>query len=148
MTGGSLNFYTKPPRVPVLRAPGFVSPGLHRATDGTKVTMYAQRRSIDEYRRCDRGPSPRQFLEEALKIAKFEPGIYEVVRTFTHPPASRIETMRLRPLCRHERTFHNRASRLRSMQLSRPPPRPPLAHYLNPSSGSSPEQPCVNRRPA
>jgi hypothetical protein len=28
-------------------------------------------------------PTSLQFLQEALAIAKFEPGIYEVVRTFT-----------------------------------------------------------------
>jgi hypothetical protein len=44
--------------------------------------MYAQWRSIDDYQamRQDRGPLP--FLQEGLTIAKFEPGVYEVVRTF------------------------------------------------------------------
>jgi hypothetical protein len=28
-------------------------------------------------------PAPLLFLQEALTIARFEPGIYEVVRTFT-----------------------------------------------------------------
>ena len=66
----------------VRRAPGFVSASLHRSTDGTKVTMYAQWRSIDHYQamRQDRVSLP--FLREALTIAKFEPGVYEVVRTF------------------------------------------------------------------
>ena len=63
------------------RAPGFVSASLHRSTDGTKVTMYAQWRSIEHYQamRQDAGPLP--LLQEALTIAKFEPGIHEVVRT-------------------------------------------------------------------
>jgi hypothetical protein len=30
-------------------------------------------------------PGPLPFLEEALEIAKFEPGIYEIVRTFWPP---------------------------------------------------------------
>jgi quinol monooxygenase YgiN len=34
--------------VSLRRAPGFVSASLHRSTDGTKVTMYAQWRSIDD----------------------------------------------------------------------------------------------------
>jgi len=68
--------------VSVRRAPGFVSASLHRGTDGTKVTMYAQWRSIDEYQAMRQDPVPLPFLQEALKIAKFEPGIYEVVRTF------------------------------------------------------------------
>ena len=68
--------------VSVRRAPGFVSASLHRSTDGTKVTMYAQWRSIDEYQAMRQDPAPLPFFQEALKIAKFEPGIYEVVETF------------------------------------------------------------------
>ena len=54
-----------------------------RSTDGTKVTMYAQWRSIDDYQAMRQDPAPLPFLQEALTIAKFEPGVYEVVRTFT-----------------------------------------------------------------
>ena len=67
----------------VRRAPGFVSASLHRSTDGTKVTMYAQWRSINDYQAMRQDPVPLPFLQEALTIAKFEPGVYEVVRTFT-----------------------------------------------------------------
>jgi len=67
----------------VSRAPGFLSSSLHRSFDGTKVTMYAQWRSIEDYEVMRRDPGPRPFLEEALTIAKFEPGIYEIVRTFS-----------------------------------------------------------------
>ena len=56
---------------------------LHRSTDGTKVTMYAQWRSIDDYQAMRQDPAPLPFLQEALTIAKFEPGVYEVVRPFT-----------------------------------------------------------------
>jgi quinol monooxygenase YgiN len=66
----------------VARAPGFVSASLHRSTDGTKVTMYAQWRSIDDYQAMRNDPGPLPFLQEALAIARFEPGIYEVVQTF------------------------------------------------------------------
>ena len=52
-------------------------------TDGTKVTMYAQWRSIDAYQAVRQDPAPLPFLQETLTIAKFEPGVYEVVRTFT-----------------------------------------------------------------
>jgi heme-degrading monooxygenase HmoA len=60
-------------RRPVNRAPGFIT--LHRSIDGTKVTVYAQWRSAEDYEamRQDRGPLP--YLEEALRIAKFEPGM-------------------------------------------------------------------------
>ena len=67
----------------VSRAPGFVSSTLHRSLDGTKVTMYAQWRSIDGYQAMRKDPGPLPFLQEALTIAKIEPGVYEVVRTFT-----------------------------------------------------------------
>jgi quinol monooxygenase YgiN len=66
----------------VRRAPGFVSASLHRSTDGTKVTMYAQWRSIEEYQAMRQDPAPLPFFQEALTIATFEPGVYEVVRTF------------------------------------------------------------------
>jgi quinol monooxygenase YgiN len=66
----------------VNRAPGFVSSTLHRSMDGTKVTMYAQWRSADDYQAMRQNPGPLPFLQEALTIATFEPGMYEIVRTF------------------------------------------------------------------
>ena len=77
-----IELLTEATEVSVCRAPGFVSASLHRSTDGTKVTMYAQWRSIDEYQAMRQDPAPLPFFQEALKIAKFEPGIYEVVETF------------------------------------------------------------------
>jgi hypothetical protein len=56
---------------------------LHCGTDGTKVTMYAQWQNIDHYQTMRQDPGPLPFLQGALTIAKFEPGIYEVVRAFT-----------------------------------------------------------------
>ena len=73
---------TQATEVSVRRAPRFVSASLHRSTDGTKVTMYAQWRSIDDYQAMRKDPGPLPFLQEALTIARFEPGIYEVVQTF------------------------------------------------------------------
>jgi quinol monooxygenase YgiN len=67
----------------VKRAPGFISSTLHRSTDGTKVAMYAQWRSVEDYQAMRQDPGPLPFLEEALTIAKFEPGMYEIVRTFS-----------------------------------------------------------------
>jgi DNA-binding CsgD family transcriptional regulator len=63
-------------------APGFVSASLHRSTDGTKVTMYAQWRSVEDYQAMRQDPTPLPFLQEALAIARFDPGMYEVVQTF------------------------------------------------------------------
>ncbi len=64
------------------RAPGFVSSTLHRSIDGTKVTMVATWRSADDYQAMRQDPRPLPFLQEALTFARFEPGIYEIVRTF------------------------------------------------------------------
>jgi quinol monooxygenase YgiN len=66
----------------VRHAPGFVSSALHRSLDGAKVTMYAQWRTIEAYEAMRKDPTPLPYLQEALTIAKFEPGTYEVVETF------------------------------------------------------------------
>jgi quinol monooxygenase YgiN len=69
----------------VRHARGFISASLHRSRDGTKVTMYAQWRSLDDYERMRRDPGPVPSLHEALTIATFEPGIYDVVESFAPP---------------------------------------------------------------
>jgi len=67
----------------VRHAPGFVSASLHRSLDGTKVTMYAQWRSVEDYQAMRENPAPLPYLQQALAIAKFDPGMYEVVETWT-----------------------------------------------------------------
>jgi quinol monooxygenase YgiN len=69
----------------VRHARGFVSSSLHRSLDGTKVTMYAQWRSLEDYEAMRKDPGPLPYLQEALTIAKFEPGMYEVVASFAPP---------------------------------------------------------------
>ena len=69
----------------VIQAPGFVSATLHRGLDGTKVTMYAQWRTIEDYETMRRNPGPAPFLQQALALARFEPGIYEVVESWLPP---------------------------------------------------------------
>jgi quinol monooxygenase YgiN len=66
----------------VRHAPGFISASLHRGLDGTKVTMYAQWRSVEDYQAMRENPAPLPFLQQALAIAKFDPGMYEVVETY------------------------------------------------------------------
>jgi len=66
----------------VRKIPGFISSSLHRSLDGTKVTMYAQWKSIEDYQNMRNNPTASPFLDEALKIATFTPGMYEVVKTF------------------------------------------------------------------
>ncbi len=67
----------------VRHAPGFVSCALHRSLDGTKVTMYSQWRTVEDYEAMRKDPAPLPLFKEALTIATFEPGVYEVVETFT-----------------------------------------------------------------
>jgi quinol monooxygenase YgiN len=66
----------------VRKVPGFISSSLHRSIDGTKVTMYAQWESIEAYQAMRSNTTASPYLEEALTIAKFDPGMYEVVETF------------------------------------------------------------------
>jgi quinol monooxygenase YgiN len=69
----------------VSKAMGFVSSTLHRSMDGAKVTMYARWSSLADYEAMRQDPAPRPFLEAALSIARFDPGMYEVVREFSPP---------------------------------------------------------------
>jgi quinol monooxygenase YgiN len=61
---------------------GFISSSLHKSLDGTKVTMYAQWRSLADYQNMQNNPAASPYLKQALQIATFESGMYEVVRTF------------------------------------------------------------------
>ncbi|MGZ3754440.1 MAG: antibiotic biosynthesis monooxygenase family protein [Mucilaginibacter sp.] len=67
----------------VTKITGFISASLHRSLDGTKVTMYAQWRSLEDYHNMRKNPTASPYLEQALNIAKFEPGMYEVVKSFS-----------------------------------------------------------------
>jgi quinol monooxygenase YgiN len=67
----------------VRHAPGFISASLHRSLDGTKVTMYAQWRSVADYQAMREDPTAVPYLQQALAIAKFYPGMYEVVEMFS-----------------------------------------------------------------
>ena len=66
----------------VEKAKGFVSSALHRSLDGTKVTMYAQWRSMDDYQAMRGDPGPPPYFQQALQIAKFDPRSSEVVEPF------------------------------------------------------------------
>jgi quinol monooxygenase YgiN len=67
----------------VRHAPGFISASLHRGLDGTKVTMYARWRSVEDYQAMRENPAPLPYLQQALAIAKFDPGMYEVVKSYS-----------------------------------------------------------------
>ena len=66
----------------VRKITGFISSSLHRSLDGTKVTMYAQWQSMEDYQNMRNNTQASPYLDEALKIATFVPGMYEVVETF------------------------------------------------------------------
>ncbi len=61
---------------------GFISASLHRSLDGTKVTMYAQWRSMEDYQAMRQNTAAAPFLQQALSIAAFDPGMYEVAEIF------------------------------------------------------------------
>jgi hypothetical protein len=44
--------------------------------------MYAQWRSVEDYQKMRNNPDASPYLSQALTIAKFESGMYEVVETF------------------------------------------------------------------
>ena len=67
----------------VLNVQGFISAALHSSLDGTKVAMYAQWRSVEDYQAMRENPGSLTYLQQALALAKFEPGMYEVFETFT-----------------------------------------------------------------
>jgi quinol monooxygenase YgiN len=66
----------------VSKQTGFIWSSLHRSLDGTKVTMYAQWRSLDDYQAMRNNAAASHCLDEALSFASFEPGLYELVQTF------------------------------------------------------------------
>ena len=68
--------------------PGFVGAALHRSLDGTKVTMYAQWATPEDYERMRARPDAIPILADAITIARFDPGFYEVAGVF-RPDAPR-----------------------------------------------------------
>ena len=70
----------------VRHVPGFVGSTLHRSLDGTKVTMYATWESSDAYAAMRANPQASPYLDRALEIASFDPGMYEIVATFDPAP--------------------------------------------------------------
>lgn len=61
--------------------PGFASANIHRNLDGKKVVNYAQWRSVEDFEAMQKNPAAKPHMEQAAALAKFEPGLYEVVDT-------------------------------------------------------------------
>jgi len=78
-----IDLLTRATESTVRHVPGFISATLHQGLDGTKVTMYAQWRSWDDYQRMRQNTTASPFLTEALTFASFEPGFYRVVGAFS-----------------------------------------------------------------
>jgi quinol monooxygenase YgiN len=78
-----IDLLSKATEVSVRHAKGFVSASLHRSLDGTKVTMYSQWQSTKDYQAIREDPTPLSYFQQALAFAKFDPGIYEVVETYS-----------------------------------------------------------------
>ena len=70
----------------VRHVPGFISAALHRSLDGAKVAMYAQWRSIEDYQAMRANATALPFMQQALALAKFDPGMYEVIEIFEPLP--------------------------------------------------------------
>ncbi|HEX4600893.1 MAG TPA: antibiotic biosynthesis monooxygenase family protein [Gemmatimonadales bacterium] len=62
---------------------GFISASLHRSLDGTKVAMYAQWRSVEDYQAMRNNPTASPYMQQAVALARFELGMYQVVETFS-----------------------------------------------------------------
>jgi quinol monooxygenase YgiN len=77
-----IGLLTRATDLSVRQAVGFISASLHRSLDGTKVTMDAQWRSTEDYQAMRQNPGSAPYLQQALAIAKFDPGMYEVAETF------------------------------------------------------------------
>jgi quinol monooxygenase YgiN len=61
---------------------GFISASFHRSLDGTKVTAYAQWRSAECYQAMRKNSVALPYMEQALALATFDSGMYEVAATF------------------------------------------------------------------
>ncbi len=77
-----ISLLTRATDLSVRHVAGFISASLHRSLDGTKVTMYAQWRSMEDYQAMRQNAVAAPYLQQALAIAKFDPGMYEVAETF------------------------------------------------------------------
>ncbi|KHO20573.1 antibiotic biosynthesis monooxygenase [Mycolicibacterium setense] len=59
--------------------PGFISANIHLSTDGTRVTNYAQWRSVEDFQAMLADPVAREHMGRCADIAiSFEPHVYTV----------------------------------------------------------------------
>jgi heme-degrading monooxygenase HmoA len=61
------------------KQPGYLSGNVHRSLDGTKVAVYAQWRSREDFQALASNPEAAAHMRRARELATFEPVLYEVV---------------------------------------------------------------------
>lgn len=66
--------------------PGFITANIHRSLDGKKVINYAQWRRVADFAAMQKDPGAKPHMEKAAALARFEPGLYEVVDTQSAAP--------------------------------------------------------------
>jgi len=60
------------------KLPGFISANVHKSLDGTRVTNYAQWRSIEDFKAIFRTLEATAHMPAITQIAESEPVLYEV----------------------------------------------------------------------
>jgi uncharacterized protein YndB with AHSA1/START domain/quinol monooxygenase YgiN len=73
--------------------PGFVSASIHRSTDGTRVTNYAQWRSRDAFEAALKNPEFLAHIKPITEIAQPDAHVYEVVETTSPSRAGKTKAI-------------------------------------------------------
>jgi heme-degrading monooxygenase HmoA len=66
----------------IAKQPGYVAGNVHRSLDGTRVAVYAQWRTREDFQALTGNPEAAAHMGRARALASFEPVLYEVV--FAH----------------------------------------------------------------
>ncbi len=66
-------------------AKGFISSSIHKSVDATKVVLYTQWQSREEYNKRVNDCNTSVYLKEVRAIAGFESEMYNVAKTFVAP---------------------------------------------------------------
>ena len=63
------------------KLPGFICANIHKSLDGTRVTNYAQWRSVEDFRGIFQNQEALSHMPAIGKIAKSDPTLYQVCYT-------------------------------------------------------------------
>ncbi len=61
--------------------PGFVSASIHKSSDGSRVTNYAQWKSAEDFQAMLKNPKALEHMAPIKKLATYDAHLYEVVET-------------------------------------------------------------------